>query len=35
VACAVAGVDETNLAIAAIATFGFGVGRVVQGIELT
>jgi Trk K+ transport system NAD-binding subunit len=27
VVCAVRGIDETNLATATIATFGFGVGR--------
>jgi trk system potassium uptake protein len=33
VVCAVTGVDETNLAIAAIAKFGFGVGRVLARVN--
>jgi len=33
VVCAVTGADETNLAIAAIAKFGFGVGRVLARVN--
>jgi trk system potassium uptake protein TrkA len=33
VVCAVTGIDETNLATAAIAKFGFGVGRVLARVN--
>ena len=33
VVCAVTGADETNLAIATIAKFGFGVGRVLARVN--